>query len=125
MEEIETPQILHAWQKTLDLIAALKPTKIIPGHLEQGWELDGQADLDHTRKYLQLFSEKITNAPKKPQVDDLYETFKNAFPQADRNLEFFLGHLSNQFGEGGKVWEENKHHNVGSRTKEQLEGFVF
>ena len=26
--------------------------------------------------------------------------------QADKNLDIFLGHLSDQFGEGGKVWEE-------------------
>jgi hypothetical protein len=57
-------------------------------------------------------------------VDDIFNTFKDAFPKADKNLEFFLGHLSNQFGEGGKVWEENRHHNVGGRTKEDLEGFV-
>ena len=43
----------------------------------------------------------------------------------DKNLDFFLGHLSNQFGEGGQVWEENKHHNVGARTKEQLEAYYF
>lgn len=52
-------------------------------------------------------------------------TFKDAFPRADRNLDFFLGHLSNQFGEGGKVWEENKHHNVSARTTETLEGFYL
>lgn len=37
--------------------------------------------------------------------------------QADRNLDFFLGHLSNNFGEGGEVWEENRHHNVGAGRK--------
>jgi len=25
------------------------------------------------------------------------------------NLDFFLGHLSNRFGKGGQVWEENRH----------------
>jgi len=33
--------------------------------------------------------------------------------------------MSNQFGEGGKIWEENRHHNVGARTQNDLEGFVF
>ena len=46
-------------------------------------------------------------------------------PSADKNLDFFLGHLFNQFGEGRKVWEENRHHDVGARTKEQLEAYYF
>lgn len=53
------------------------------------------------------------------------QMFKDAFPKADRNLEFFLGHLSNQFGEGGEVWEENRHHRVRERTREGLEGFIL
>lgn len=125
VEEVETNAILDAWYKTLDLIEALHPEKIIPGHLESGWEPDASADLTHSRKYLDFFAEKITYAKKKPSVDELFQSFKAAFPQADKNLDFFLGHLSNQFGEGGKVWEENRHHNVGARTKEELEAYYF
>ncbi|KAH6724307.1 beta-lactamase-like protein [Leptodontidium sp. 2 PMI_412] len=124
-EEIETPQILHAWQNVLTLVESLAPTKIIVGHLDRGWTLDAAADLAHNKKYLALFQEKIQNAEKKPQVKEIYETFKDAFPEADKNLDFFLGHLSNQFGEGGEVWEENRHHEVGKRTREGLEGFVL
>ncbi len=29
----------------------------------------------------------------------------NKIRQADKNLDFFLGHLSNTHGEGGEVWE--------------------
>lgn len=111
--------------QVISLIESLAPTKIIVGHLEAGWTLDAAADLEHNRKYLALFKEKITASAKKPSVQELYDTFKDAFPQADKNLDFFLGHLSNQFGEGGKVWEENKHHNVDSKTAEMLEGFVL
>ena len=92
--------------------------------MEAGWELDAAADLEHNKKYLALFQQKITEAKVKPGVQELYDTFRDAFPQADKNLDFFLGHLSNQFGEGGKVWEENKHHNVSARTARELEGFV-
>ena len=81
MEEIETPAILHAWYLTLDFIEALQPAKIIVGHIESGWDLDAKEDLAHMRKYLDLFSSKITNAPKKPTVDELYQTFESAFPQ--------------------------------------------
>lgn len=80
-EEIETEQIWEAWVKTLDLIEALAPTKIIAGHLEQGWELDAKADLAHNKKYLELFESKILRARKKPGVDEIYQTFRDAFPQ--------------------------------------------
>lgn len=80
-EEIETPQIWEAWMKTLNLIEALNPAKIIPGHLEQGWEMDAKADLAHNKKYLDLFAEKILRAQKKPGVDEIYQTFKDAFPK--------------------------------------------
>ena len=49
--------------------------------MEQGWTLDTKADLEHNRKYLELFGEKVTHAKAKPQVDELFETFKQAFPQ--------------------------------------------
>ncbi|CBF75876.1 hypothetical protein AN3565.2 [Aspergillus nidulans FGSC A4] len=125
VEEVETPALLEAWNKTLRLIAALQPTKLIPGHMETGWELDAQEDLAHTQRYLDLFSEKVTHAPKKASVQELFDFFKGQFPQCTENLEFFLGHLSNQYGEGGQVWEENRHHNVGVRTVEGLNGYWF
>jgi hypothetical protein len=128
VEEIETPQILMAWKNVLDLIESLKPTKIITGHLEAGWDFDAAADLAHNRKYLQLFTEKITSKPKdqRPKVDELYSTFQDAFPKADKNLGFFLGHLSDQFGVDGGLRENlHKKHNVGARTKEYLEGYVI
>lgn len=124
VEEVETPALLNAWQKTLDLIEALAPTRVIAGHLEAGWVLDAKADIDHTRKYLDLLGEKVTFAKKKPTDGELFNTFKQAFPQAEKNLGFFPGNSSNKFGEGGKVWEENQHHNVGTRTLDGLEGYI-
>lgn len=59
----------------------MNPSKVIPGHIESGWELDAKADLAHNRKYLELFASKVTHAKQKPSVDELFETFKNAFPQ--------------------------------------------
>jgi hypothetical protein len=111
--------------QVLDLIESLGPKKIIVGHLEEGWTLDAAADLEHNRKYLNLFKEKISNAQSKPSVQEIFDTFKNEFPKADRNLDFFLGHLSNNFGEGGKVWEENRHQRTAERTKQDLEGYVI
>jgi hypothetical protein len=81
---------------TLRFIEALGPTKIIAGHIEKGWGFDAKADLQHMHKYLDLFVSKITNAPIKPIVDDLFQAFKNTFLQCEKNLDFFLGHLSNQ-----------------------------
>lgn len=81
---------MHAWQKSLNLIASLNATKIIPGHLERGWEMDGQADLEHTREYLQLFDDLIQNASEKYEVEALYQKFKGAFPKQIRTLTSFL-----------------------------------
>lgn len=126
VEEVETPQILSAWSHVLDLVESLQPKKIIPGHLEAGWTLDAAADLAHNRKYLNLFSHTITHAAKRPNVDDLYQTFEEAFPQADRNRDFFLGHLADHYGvDGGQRENLHKQHNVEARTEEMLEGFVI
>lgn len=111
---------------TLDTIESLGAEKIIPGHLEAGWEMDAAQDMAYMRKYLNLFKDKIiAKAPQKAPVDEIYNTFKEAFPKADKNLDFYLGHLSNQFGDGGEVWEENKHHKVTARGPEELEGYVL
>ncbi|KAL1998758.1 hypothetical protein VTN02DRAFT_5625 [Thermoascus thermophilus] len=123
VEEVETPALLTAWHRTLDLIDSLRPTKIIPGHLEAGWALDAAADLAHTRRYLDLFGAKVTYARETPQMADLYRAFEEGFPQARTNVEFFLGKLSNRFGAGGEVWAENRHHDVGRRTEEGLLGY--
>ncbi|PWY80658.1 Metallo-hydrolase/oxidoreductase [Aspergillus heteromorphus CBS 117.55] len=151
LEETETPALLSSWHSTLNLIASLNPVHIIPGHMEAGWELDAEADLAHTRRYLDLFAEKVfpgasgngnanensnengnvnrndnNNVPTKPPVRELYEFFERAFPECRENKDFFLGHLANQFGEGGKVWEENRHPEVVSgRTVEGLSGFLL
>src|SRR5690606_29650747 len=79
VNEVETPEILHAWQRTLDLIESLNPQTIIPGHIDRGWALDAAADLEHTRSYLRLFSEKVTYSPTKLTVDELYDIFVRAF----------------------------------------------
>lgn len=121
---INSSIILPDTFQVINLIDSLSPSKIIVGHLDAGWELDAQADLEHNRKYLALFRAKIAEAQKKPAVQEIYDTFKDAFPTADKNLDFFLGHLSNQFGEGGKIWEENRHQYVAARTAESLEGFI-
>ncbi|GLA75118.1 hypothetical protein AtubIFM55763_006381 [Aspergillus tubingensis] len=135
VEELESPALVQAWLKTLDMIDHLHPLKIIPGHMEAGWELDVKADLEHTRRYLRLFAEKVAYASgsgnsgnsnsSKPSVQELYNTFKEAFPECRENLDFFLGHMANRFGEGGKVWEENRHEDVGGRTLEELNGYWF
>lgn len=93
--------------------------------MEAGWELDSLGDISHTRKYLDLFGNKVTYAPRKPQVQELYDYFRDAFPQCKENLDFFLGHLSNQFGEGGQIWEENRPYQVDKRTLRGLNGYLL
>ena len=85
--------------------------KLIPGHIEAGWELDGEADLAHTRDYLSLFTEKVTCAPGKLRVHKLIEYLQNAFHGEESLLDTFFNHLPNQFGEDGQVRES------GSRSR--------
>ncbi|GAA6023313.1 hypothetical protein JCM10207_006230 [Rhodosporidiobolus poonsookiae] len=125
--EIETPHLLSAWMNIVDLIEGLDVQTIIPGHKESGsaLELDNEADLAYMRKYLNLFAEKITYAAKKPSMDEVKTTFRDAFPDADKNHAFFLGKLADCFGEGGPGWEENAHHSVEKRRVDDLEQYVM
>ncbi|BGP29763.1 hypothetical protein JCM10296v2_001508 [Rhodotorula toruloides] len=147
--EIETPAFLEAWRNILDLIDGLDVQRIIPGHLESaaGLELDANADLEHNRKYLDLFATKITYAEKKPKPDEIQEAFKQAFSQCSMsgrvsgsagevainaekrpqtsNDGFFLGFLGECHGEGGKGWPENEHHKIRERTIADMESSVI
>ncbi|KAK2746399.1 hypothetical protein FQN55_005617 [Onygenales sp. PD_40] len=70
--------------------------------------------------------EKVTYAEIQSSVDELYETFMKAFPRATKHTDFLVYHgLANQFGKGGKIWEENKHHNVAGRSQEELEEYIL
>ncbi|GAA5913753.1 hypothetical protein JCM6882_002333 [Rhodosporidiobolus microsporus] len=123
--EIDTPEILSAWQNILDLIEGLDVDLIIPGHAESDEFLDKAADLEYNRKYLELFATKITYAEKKPQVEEIVDTFKSAFPECKHNHGFFLGKLGDCYGEGGPGWPENALHQIGEYTTGDLEGFVM
>ncbi|KAK2783409.1 hypothetical protein FQN52_009667 [Onygenales sp. PD_12] len=126
VNEIETPEILRAWQRTLDLIESLNPETIIPGHIDRGWALDVVADLGHTRSYLKLFGQKVTYAETQSSVDELYETFMKALLQTAKHTDYLVYHgLANQFGKGGKIWEENKQHNVAGRSQEEIEEYIL
>ncbi|OOF95726.1 hypothetical protein ASPCADRAFT_506562 [Aspergillus carbonarius ITEM 5010] len=123
VEELDSPALLEAWLMTLDMIERLQPVKIIPGHMEARWELDAEADLAHTRRYLRLFGEKVIYVSEKMGVKELYEVFREAFPQCRENLDFFLGHMANRFGEGGTAWEENRHQEIAEKSLDELSGY--
>ena len=93
--------------------------------MDGGEAINRDKDLAHNRKYLELFAEKIAYAEKKPTVKEIYDTFESSFPDCTKNLDFFLGKLSNTFGEGGEVWAENHHHGIDKRTTANLEGYVM
>lgn len=50
VEEVETPELLHAWRLTLLLIEGLNPERIIGGHIEEGWEFDAKLDMQHMHR---------------------------------------------------------------------------
>lgn len=37
-------------------------------------------------------------------MDEIFKTFKDSFPDCKENHEFFLGMVSQHYGEGGKKW---------------------
>ncbi|KAJ9602508.1 hypothetical protein H2200_013051 [Cladophialophora chaetospira] len=127
--DIETLDILSAWNATLRLIEGLQPDLIIPGHLGEGWVPDAKEDLRHMHQYLDRFESKLaptlTTGSKTYSVNEIFQDFKDAFPHCTKHHEFILCNTANQFGSDGQIWEENKHHNVAQRTKDTLEGWCL
>ena len=88
-EEIETPQILRAWRKVLELITSLKPELVVVGHMEQGVELDIKADMKHNWDYLQFFEDLGLTKPKDQiqlKPDEIVSKFQARFPDCKENI---------------------------------------
>ncbi|KAK4684379.1 hypothetical protein P7C73_g5795, partial [Tremellales sp. Uapishka_1] len=124
-EEIETRSVLEAWRNIIDFIESLDLDKVIPGHSSAGTLLNTATNIEHNRKYLDLFAESISYNEKKLPADELKEKFSTAFPKCKENLDFFLGMLTSHYAKGGQAWPENAHHNIPGRTSEGLESFVL
>lgn len=76
-----------AWISTLDQIAALKPSVIIPGHMRPEAKTDLSA-VQYTRNYLVAFEEEIERAPNSAALKAAMES---RFPGLDMGVALEIG----------------------------------
>lgn len=97
MNENTTPELRQKWLTSLDTLAALNPTQIIPGHqspdLKGG---DGLTAIDFTRSYLEAFDA----ATALPTSEEAAKALVEAFPEAKLPFLANMG-VKAAYGEGG------------------------
>lgn len=76
-----------AWLAQLDELAALKPQRVIPGHMLPGTAEDSSA-IDYTRGYLQRFEQE---AAKAANSAELIHAMQQAYPQAGLEIALNIG----------------------------------
>ncbi|KAF7556397.1 hypothetical protein G7Z17_g1450 [Cylindrodendrum hubeiense] len=106
LADLLSPALTEAWLSTLEFIESLKPQKIIPGH-SLSKKFGPHVDLDHTRKYVSYFKNKIEAKGEDfftPQ--QIYNKINSAFPnllsKTSQTSATLLNITSEQFGRGGK-----------------------
>jgi hypothetical protein len=72
---------------------------------------------------LQLFKETITENLNKLIMAKIQARFTEAFLKAEKNIEFFIGQISNNFASDDKPWQQNRMHELDKRIAEILEGY--
>lgn len=80
------------WLGSLQLIRALNPAVVIPGHSKVGASLDAGSAVDFTEKYLLIFEQELKNAR---TADDLIKAMTQRFPSADLLLAIERGAKAN------------------------------
>lgn len=78
MADTQSPASRKAWLATLDSIAALHPTTVIPGHFVPGVPLS-PASVGYTRNYVTQF---VDAAAKAANADALIATMQARYPKA-------------------------------------------
>ena len=80
MADNQTPESRQSWLKTLDMIVALKPEKIIPGHFIGDSDMK-MAAVEHTRSYIRAFEQQAGEAKDSTDLINrmraLYPSFTN------------------------------------------------
>lgn len=129
VEEIDSSTSLAGWRLTLDLIDSLDPVTIVAGHVDKGMQFDAQRDMEHMYRYLDLFEDKIilpAEEGKPPlSAQELFSTFKEAFPACQKNLNFTLGRMADKFGAERQSLQYNPSRHATRKSKQDLEGFVL
>jgi hypothetical protein len=138
-EEVESSRNHAAWLNVLTLIENLKPKKLILGHIAQGLPVDIDADLSHTREYLEFYKETIMDRPSKMTRAEIIKTFQDRYhPRCEHNNSgFLLNGMANRDGsdagpgqmtgtglEHMELMEHQRYHKAGEKTTEELEGWI-
>ncbi len=76
MADTQSPQSHTDWLTTLTTLAALKPTRVIPGHYARGAALDATA-LTFTADYIRAFDEETARSK---NADALIAAMKKRYP---------------------------------------------
>lgn len=85
----DTATVEHrqAWLAQLDEMKALKPTKIIPGHMAEGTALDSSA-IDFTKGYLTRFEQVLANSK---SSQDVIAGMEKSYPNLPAKFNLELG----------------------------------
>ncbi|KAF6842499.1 metallo-beta-lactamase domain protein [Colletotrichum musicola] len=103
MADMLTPALTASWISTLDLLLALDPKTVIPGHSLSGESFDGAGDLDYTRKYLAFWQCDVeSKGPDFYTPQELYALLNERFPgRLGATSQFLLNMTAENFGRGG------------------------
>ncbi|CAN9393758.1 unnamed protein product [Alternaria alternata] len=103
MADLLTPALTASWISTLDLLSALDPAVIIPGHSLTNSSFKGTGDLEATREYLNFWQRKVESkgvdhyTPK-----EISEILRTRFPERHGSTsELLLNITAENFGRGG------------------------
>ncbi|KAH7136792.1 metallo-beta-lactamase family protein, partial [Dactylonectria estremocensis] len=107
LADLLSPALTEAWLSTLQFVESLKPRKVIPGHSLSNEKFGPHHDLEHTRKYVTYFKNKIESKGQDFFTpEEIYGMINSAFPnllsETSQTSALLLNITSEQFGLGGQ-----------------------
>jgi hypothetical protein len=139
-EEIESTRNLQAWDNVITLIESLRPETLVVGHMIEDLPIDIEADIAHSRSYLEFFRKNIWENAGKMSKKEIIDLLQKQYPNCDRNnWSFFMNGVGNHFGNdvsrepAGPPYSDplidllhhNRIHKAGEKSAFQLEGFII
>ncbi|KAH6679894.1 metallo-beta-lactamase family protein [Plectosphaerella plurivora] len=104
LADMLSPALTQAWLSTLEFIESLSPKKVIPGHATSLESFSDGADIEHTRRYIEVFQEQVEAKGKDALTPaEISEIFDSQFPGllASSTSALLLNVTSEEFGRGG------------------------
>lgn len=102
MADTVTKALSDAWLQTLNFIATLQPTTIVPGHAGS-LDFNAQVDVEHTKSYISFFqTEVLAKGENALTPDEIVVLFDTKFPQEAGETGIisgmFLNNTAGRFG---------------------------